>query len=88
METLLEKLDRIAGQWLEAVDNQLQEPIVRTITGEVFTHGTSSNAASSEQSGQKVAYQPAVANPTNRLNAMDNNVVCPPLRTANAVDKR
>lgn len=38
MKRLLEKLDRKTKSWLEAVDDQLHEPILRAMTGEVFIH--------------------------------------------------
>lgn len=70
MNRFLEKLDRMAGRWVNAMDEQLQRPIVHTMTGEVFTHGTASNdhitLAQPVQPAAPVDYQPAVmdARPT------------------------
>jgi hypothetical protein len=36
MNKLLEKLDRVAGSWLNVMDEQLQQPIADTLSGEVF----------------------------------------------------
>ena len=38
MNTLLEKLDRQAGCWLQSLDRGLHLPIVRVITGQVFVN--------------------------------------------------
>ena len=40
MMNLFKKLDRMAEQWIATLDGELQEPVVRAVTGEVFTHGT------------------------------------------------
>jgi len=37
---LFRKLDRMAERLISTVDGELQEPVVRAVTGEVFTHGT------------------------------------------------
>jgi hypothetical protein len=37
---LLKNLDRKFGHWLDNMDATLNEPVVRAMTGEVFTHGT------------------------------------------------
>ncbi len=39
MKTFLDKLDRKAGRWLEAVDREFQQPVTKMLTGEVFTSG-------------------------------------------------
>jgi hypothetical protein len=36
---IFRKLDKAAERWLNAIDGNLQQPIVQTMTGEVFTHG-------------------------------------------------
>jgi hypothetical protein len=41
MRNLVEKLNDQAGRWLDHLDDQVQEPIVRIMTGEVWTHGGS-----------------------------------------------
>lgn len=43
MKTLLDKVAQAAGMWLNVLDNQLRQPIVKTLTGEVFTDGTTSD---------------------------------------------
>jgi hypothetical protein len=57
MRNLLEKLDKIAGQWVDTLDNQLQDTMVitRVITGEVFTNTSSNDHEIHEQSVQQQA---------------------------------
>jgi hypothetical protein len=40
MKAFFKNLDRIAERWLNTLDGELHEPVVRAITGEVFTQGT------------------------------------------------
>jgi hypothetical protein len=64
MNRLLEKLDHMAGRWVNTMDEQLQQPIVHTMTGEVFTHGTASNdhmtLAQPVQPAAPAGHKPAV----------------------------
>ncbi|HEX2621696.1 MAG TPA: hypothetical protein VHL11_16175 [Phototrophicaceae bacterium] len=39
----LSKLDRMAERWLNTLDGQIQEPVLQIMSGEVFTHGTTSD---------------------------------------------
>jgi hypothetical protein len=80
MKTLLEKLDRRAGRWLSAMDSELQQPLVRVITGEVFTHGASPNGhIDREQSVQQAAQQSST-------HAASQDVIClPRLRNADSL---
>lgn len=39
MMNLFRKLDRMAERLISTVDSELQEPVVRAVTGEVFIHG-------------------------------------------------
>ncbi len=43
MKTFLEKLERKAEQWVNTMDDQLQDTSIRVMTGEVFTHGTATD---------------------------------------------
>lgn len=40
MMNLFKKLDRMAERLIATMDDELQEPVVRAVTGEVFAHGT------------------------------------------------
>jgi hypothetical protein len=40
MMNLFRKLDRMAERWIDTLDGDLNQPVVRAITGEVFTHDT------------------------------------------------
>lgn len=82
MMNLFKKLDRMAERLIATMDDELHEPVVRAVTGEVFTHGTEtqrSPAAPHLKSGdiQRAAYQlcDSVAetlNPPLSLPAMPN----------------
>jgi hypothetical protein len=77
MKTFLEKLDRKAGQWLNTLDSQLQEPIVRAVKGEVFTHGTTSN---NDHTQEAAAHQPLAAAPKTRQSTItDCDIVHQPV---------
>ena len=43
MKTFLAKLERRGGYWVSRLDDQLQQPIVRVMTGEVFMHRAAEN---------------------------------------------
>ena len=60
MKSLLEKLDRSAEAWLHSMDDHLNAPIVRAMTGKVFTHGTPSDTRSEQES---LPCETAPANP-------------------------
>jgi hypothetical protein len=91
MKNFLEKLDRKAGNWLDTLDEQLQQPIVQTLSGEVFTHGTSLNGHSLRDQSVQMA-QPSthmVASRSHELETVDGDDLCPPvLRNANALSGR
>lgn len=40
MKNLLQRLDKKAAQWIDAMDNELKEPVTQIVTGEVFVDGT------------------------------------------------
>ena len=40
MKNLLKRLDKKAAQWVNELDDQIKEPLVQIVTGEVFTDGT------------------------------------------------
>lgn len=40
MMNLFKKLDRMAERLISTMDGELNEPVVRAVTGDVFTHGT------------------------------------------------
>lgn len=82
METFLEKLDRQLGRMIEAMDGQLQEPIVRTVTGEVYTHGTPVNGHDHHE--PKPAENVRATFEGSKTTA-DHSADCPPVvRRANA----
>jgi hypothetical protein len=39
MMNLFKKLDRMAERLISTMDGELNEPVVRAVTGDVFTHG-------------------------------------------------
>lgn len=80
MKTFLETLDRRAGRWLNAMDSKLQQPLVRVMTGEVFTHGTSPNGhTNQEQPVQQAAQQSST-------HTASQDVICLPwLRNADSL---
>lgn len=62
MMNLLKNLDRMAERWIATLDGELQEPVIRAVTGEVFTHGAEQHragAAPQMKSGdlQRAAYE-------------------------------
>lgn len=44
MPSFLQKLERLAGQWLDAVEEQAQPIVVQIVTGAVFTSSTGSDS--------------------------------------------
>jgi hypothetical protein len=65
MKNFLDKLDRLAGNWIETMDNQLQQPIVESMTGAVFTHGTTSENVVEQPAQQPVTPTPSPARQPN-----------------------
>ena len=45
MMNLFKKLDRMAERLISTMDGELHEPVMRAVTGEVFTHGTDNRRA-------------------------------------------
>jgi hypothetical protein len=87
MKTFFKKLEQL----VDIMDNELQQPISKVLTGEVFTHDPTFHAryGSAEQSTPQIA-QPVVraANPTRDSRRTDNTAICPPvLRPAGAHKK-
>lgn len=85
MMNFFKKLDRMAERLIATMDGELNEPVVRAVTRDVFTHGTENNhsAVSSvvkqtrANEAQRIAHQvcDAVAdtlNPALSLPAMPN----------------
>ncbi|MEP7285632.1 MAG: hypothetical protein ABI947_07690 [Chloroflexota bacterium] len=78
MNTFLEKLDRRAKAWLDMVDSQLHDPIVRLLSGELLTHDSYSNERDYHQQPEQQAVQPVItpANPVpHEPDTMDNTRV-------------
>jgi hypothetical protein len=85
MMNLFKKLDRMAERLISTMDGELSEPVVRAVTGEVFTHGAEnrgpavSPAATQNRAGEpeRIAHQLCDAvtdtlNPPLSLPAMPN----------------
>lgn len=87
MKSFLKTLER----FVEIVDNELQQPIVRVISGDVFTHDPTAHKHSSQDQVIQQAAPPRAAMPTNTTresHPADTNVLCPPrLRPAGAHKK-
>jgi hypothetical protein len=84
MNHFLEELDHKVGRWLNTIDDQVQQPIVHTLIGDVFTHDTS-------PSGQNHhAAQPTAAFlPTRDSRPVSGDALYPcALRQANALPER
>ncbi|QPC83343.1 hypothetical protein G4Y79_02895 [Phototrophicus methaneseepsis] len=77
MKNILSKLDRIAESWINGMDSQLQEPVVRCMTGDVFTDGTTAHKPSAVQTHADQAAQDATKQVT-----MNQDVVEQPAATA------
>ncbi len=84
MKPFFEKLDRQAGRWLDAMDAQLQAPIVNTLTGEVFTHDTTANEDNQSPFPTVVRQSSAPASRTVREPHAADPCLYPPLRKADA----
>jgi hypothetical protein len=85
MKTFLEKLERKAENWLDVVDDQVQQPILQVMTGEVFIHNP--NPTGIDSPGQPV--QATISPPSSGLHqpteTYDRELQCQPvLRKANA----
>lgn len=85
MMNLFRKLDRMAERLVTVMDDELHEPVMRAVTGEVFTHSTENRRSAAgptvqhtkSSEAQRVAHQvcEAVAdtlNPPLSLPAMPN----------------
>lgn len=87
MKSFLKKLENLVS----IIDNEMQQPIVQVLTGDVFTHDPSSHAHScnaTEASTQKARPVVTAASPTREPRPIDTNAVCPPrLRPAGAHKK-
>jgi hypothetical protein len=88
MKSFFKKLDQLVN----IIDNEMQQPIVQVLTGEVFTHDPSSHAHSNnatDESTRKAArHVMTAAAPTREPRPIDANPVCPPrLRPAGAHKK-
>jgi hypothetical protein len=57
MNKLLQKLDRAAGLWLNAMDEHLQAPVAQTLSGDVFMI----DATPEQVNAQSVVIQPVIA---------------------------
>ncbi|NLX09981.1 MAG: hypothetical protein GXY36_10025 [Chloroflexi bacterium] len=58
MKNLLSKLDRKAGQWLETVDGEMQQPVTQFLNGETLFNRASGHSNHSAQA-QPDAQAPA-----------------------------
>jgi hypothetical protein len=47
MMNLFRKLDRMAERLVTVMDDELHEPVMRAVTGEVFTHNTENRRSAS-----------------------------------------
>ncbi len=63
MNKLLKKLDRVAGSWLNAMDEHLHQPIADTLSGEVFMIETTSHQTVESQPVSTVLAPAAVSAP-------------------------
>lgn len=87
MKTFLKNLDRKAGRLLSAMDDQLHEPIVRTMTGDVFVHSAVEQDCQIAPEQAAAAQQPPT--PTRPLRAQvtaEPVGAVPVLRRAGALD--
>lgn len=78
MKSFLKKLEHL----VDIIDGEMQQPIVKVLTGEVFTSDASSQAHhynAAEQVTQPTV-QPVVpaANPARDTRPVDANAICPP----------
>ena len=66
MKSMLKKLDNKLGKYIDEIDGYLQEPILRTISGEVFLDGSASNDYQHDIKQAQVKEQPAEKPQTDR----------------------
>lgn len=66
MKSILKKLDDKLGKYIDEMDGYLQEPIRRTVTGEVFLDGSASNGYHHNIKQAQVTEQPAEKPQTER----------------------
>lgn len=66
MKSMLKKLDDKLGKYIDEMDGYLQEPIRRTISGEVFLDGSTSNGYQHDIKQAQVKEQPAEKLQTDR----------------------
>jgi hypothetical protein len=65
MKNFLDKLERLAGNWIETMDNQLQQPIADTMTGAVFINPIRlEDQVVEEQHAEQPAEQPITPAPS------------------------
>jgi hypothetical protein len=59
MPSFLQKLERLAGQWLDTVEEQAQPIVVQIVTGAVFTHpnGSETEPETFQNFQSSVTYQ-------------------------------
>ena len=84
MMDFLKKLDRQAGNMIEAMDNGLQEPLLRTMNGDVFRDGTQNDPVNGTPSASKIRLQAVKpVTPTAQVETTGETamVCCPPAMT-------
>ena len=78
MKSFLKTLERL----VDIIDGEMQQPIVKVLTGEVFTHDATSHShgySNQEPSiPQAASHALPTTNPTREPRQTDNNIVCPP----------
>jgi hypothetical protein len=80
MKTWLETLEDRAERLLNMMDNELQAPIIHTLTGEVFTHGTPSRDDGEKAKPVQAVTQPAPETKRKRQSeSASAEGSCPPL---------
>lgn len=88
MKNLFGKLDRQFGRWLAVMDDQLQEPVLRAISGEVFVHGATLQEGNTQQHMEEVSVEPPMnpgmqvevsAPDVQKKSTYDGKLICPPL---------
>jgi hypothetical protein len=80
MRNLLDKLDKIAGQWVDALDNQLEETMIvtRVITGDVFTNTPANDHNVHEQPVRQEA-QLIIPNPRSTCDPTEGDALRSPV---------
>jgi hypothetical protein len=76
MKNFLDKLERMAEQFVGAMDEQLQQPIADTISGAVLMNRTTPDIHDTEQSEPQSA---PVTRPIRKPDTTENEVVCSPV---------